>query len=563
MYRTFIKKYIFLAMMAAFVFSSCERELDTPPINKLDPTLGDKVLTINDLRDQYKLKGTPFLTLEMDSVIEAVVIANDKSGNFYRQIIIRDASGGIELKLNDNNLHERFPLGQKIYLKTKGLIMGNYGGLVQIGGSVYNSGSGDRLGGIEANMISSHIIRIPGGQIPESTVIEIGTGLDAHLYTMVKLENVQFAESELTTSFANPNQTTNRTIVNCQGKSIIVRTSSFADFSVQPIPEGNGTITAILTKFNQDYQLIINDINDVNMKNVRCELPGGPSGNGTFESPFNVAAAISNNSGTRVWVEGYIVGVMETDVDPYAENLTGPFRNISNLIIADSPDDPQLLLIIQLPIGDVRNALNLLNNPSRKGVYVKLRGDLAIYFSVPGMRNTFMYWLEGMPDPGPDVIAVFSEEFTSSLGLFTSQNVLGAQVWRHDTFDNGCAVMNGFASGASHANEDWLISPVINLEGKSNSKLQIREGINFITSYNDLQVFISDDYDGNNLAAATWTELKGFTRPPGNNNTFVNSGDIDISSFDNKKINIAFKYRSTSSGAARWQIGQVKVFATE
>jgi hypothetical protein len=557
------KLNFFFAIIAAAFLGSCERELDTPPISKLDPTLGQKISSVNFLRDFYKSKNTSFVTLDMDSVIEAVVIANDKSGNFHRQIIIKDASGGIELKINDNNLYERFPVGQKIYLKTQGLVMGQYGGLIQLGGSVYNSGSGDRLGGIEADMISKHIIRLSGGQVPEPAVVEIGTPIDAHLYTMVRLANVQFAESELTTTFANPNQTTNRSLINCQGKSIIVRTSSFAEFSTQQIPQGNGTITAILTKFNQDYQLIINDINDVTMNDARCEIPGQPRGTGTFDNPFNVSAAISNNTGTRVWVEGYIVGVRETDVEPNVNNFTGPWRTATNIILADSPDDPQRLLMIQLPIGDVRTALNLVNNPSKKGVYAKLRGDLATYFSVPGMRNTFQYWLSGMPDPGPDIIALFNENFATSLGSFTAFDRLGTQKWVHQTWDGGSAVMSGFA-GSAFANEDWLISPQINLEGKSNVKLTLREAINHLTKYDDLQVLVSSDFAGTTpWESVNWTKLTGFTRAAGNNWTFVESGEISLTEFEGKKIHIALKYNSTTSGASTWQVSRVTVTANE
>ena len=558
--------YIFLVTSLVSFVTGCERDLDIPPIDSLDPNLVPNT-TIAELIQLYD--GTQdFVVIEEDLILGAVVAANDRSGNFYRQIIISDDSGGIELKIHDNNLYERFPLGQKLYIRAQDLILGSFGGIVQLGGTVYDSG-GLRLGGIESSKLPEHVFRIPGGEIPQPASITLGGNLDEHIYTMVQLDNVQFIESNLGMPFANPNQNTNRFITDCDGNTIIVRTSSFSDFASFNVPEGNGTIKAILTKFVNDYQLVINAYEDLDMSGTRCDIAGGPEGNGTFDSPFNVAAAYANNTGSGVWVQGYMVGVIETDVDPFENNFDGPFRSRTNIMLADDPDETNTsnLLIVQLPVGDVRDAINLADNPGNLGEMVKLRGNLAAYFGVPGMRDTYQYWMEGMPDPDPDpdpVQTVFEETFSSNLGTFTAHNITGAQEWHHVTFDGGSAYMNGFAGGTSHANEDWLVSPAIDLSGETNVALNIREAINFLTSYNDLKVMIANDFDGSNpTTSGNWVHITGFSRPPGNNWTYVESGDIDISQFDGQTIHIALKYTSTSSGASGWQVSRISVVADE
>jgi uncharacterized protein (TIGR02145 family) len=279
---------------------------------------------------------------------------------------------------------------------------------------------------------------------------------------------------------------------------------------------------------------------------------------GSFNNPYSVANAIANNQGSGVWVQGYITGVMETNVSPFVPSFNAPFYTSTNIIIADSPGETNLSnsLIIQLPAGAVREALNLVNNPGHKGKQVKLLGDLEAYFSQPGMRNTYGYWLDGGGIVPP--ISFFEETFPSNLGSFSAFNILGDQEWGHATFDGGCAVMSGFSGSTSYPNEDWLISPAIDLAGRNNVNLQIREAVNYLTSYADLKVLVSNNYSGGNPSQnGTWTELTGFSRPPGNNWVFVDSGNINLSGFDGQTIRIAFKYVSSSTGATTWEISKI------
>ena len=57
-------------------------------------------------------------------------------------------------------------------------------------------------------------------------------------------------------------------------------------------------------------------------------------------------------------------------------------------------------------------------------------------------------------------------------GAWTGYTVTGDQVWEWDTYGvpPGCAKMNGYSGGAV-ANEDWLISPAIDLSNKTLSSL--------------------------------------------------------------------------------------------
>ena len=70
-----------------------------------------------------------------DDIIEGVVIANDSSGNFYKQIIIEDSTAGIAINIDDYNLYTAYPVGRNVFIKLNGLILYDDNRLISIGGS--------------------------------------------------------------------------------------------------------------------------------------------------------------------------------------------------------------------------------------------------------------------------------------------------------------------------------------------------------------------------------------------------------------------------------------------
>src|ERR1700744_119412 len=45
-----------------------------------------------------------------DVIISGIVIMDDKSGNYYKKIVIQDSTGGIEMELDQNNLYNDYPV---------------------------------------------------------------------------------------------------------------------------------------------------------------------------------------------------------------------------------------------------------------------------------------------------------------------------------------------------------------------------------------------------------------------------------------------------------------------
>lgn len=155
---------------------------------------------------------------------------------------------------------------------------------------------------------------------------------------------------------------------------------------------------------------------------------------------------------------------------------------------------------------------------------------------------------------------VFEEPFTTNFNSWVKQNVTGAQIWTLNATNGNptqCADMNGSASGTQN-NEDWLISPSINLTGLTSAYLKFDTAKNF--TGNALQVYVSTNYTAGLPSTATWIPLSA-TMATASNFVWTNSGNVSLATYvGNSNVRIAFKYTSTTSGAAQWRVDNVGVF---
>ena len=141
--------------------------------------------------------------------------------------------------------------------------------------------------------------------------------------------------------------------------------------------------------------------------------------------------------------------------------------------------------------------------------------------------------------------------FAGSMEGWTITDVVGDQGWTSET---GYVQGNGY-SGGRHANEDWLISPSIDLTSQSNLKFQITHELDYAGDASLLKILVSTDYTGDQTTA-TWTEITLGTPASGD---MASSEDYDFSAYDGQTINIALKYESTDSDAGRWRVESLAI----
>ena len=117
---------------------------------------------------------------------------------------------------------------------------------------------------------------------------------------------------------------------------------------------------------------------------------GGDKG-GTTETAYNVGQARAAAGEEDVWVCGYIVG---GDLSSSSTSFDPPFKSKTNLVLASrsSVTDKASCLSVQLQKGDIRDALNLVDNPDILGMEIFLKGDIVeAYYGIPGLQNITEY----------------------------------------------------------------------------------------------------------------------------------------------------------------------------
>ena len=298
--------------------------------------------------------------------------------------------------------------------------------------------------------------------------------------------------------------------------------------------------------------------------------PGPGTGSGTVDDPYNVASGISLQGQNIIgWVQGYIVGVVKNGTSTVTSNAdvnwSAPFDSYTNVVIADDANCTEIAncVIVNLPSGKpLREQVNLFDNPDNWGKLLAVNGTLRTYFGQAGLRdsggteNDFV--LEGgvtppptPPTPGGDI---FSETFASGQGDFTIQDVNLPEgltyVWQYAS-NYSCMKASAYV-GQAYETESWLVSPAIDLSNVSTATLTFEQAVNYASPNGALFMMISTDYNGD-VTTATWTELNLSAWPAGSNWSFVSS-TADLSQYAGQNVTIAFKYTSSTSASATWEV---------
>ena len=123
---------------------------------------------------------------------------------------------------------------------------------------------------------------------------------------------------------------------------------------------------------------------------------GGDNSDGSagIRDALTVAEALSSIGDEDVWISGYIVG---GDLTSASASFTKPFSSRTNILLGprSSTSDKSACLSVQLPAGELRDDLNLVDNPGLLGRKVCLKGDIVeSYYGIPGIKNISEYELQ-------------------------------------------------------------------------------------------------------------------------------------------------------------------------
>lgn len=218
-----------------------------------------EVLSIQELRQLFSDNQNQALKFTEDYSVYGVITMDGSSGNIYRNAFLQDATGAINLRLmSPGGLNQ----GDSIRLYLKGTTLSSFQQMLQVD-SVHTGYNVAKLA-----------TKVP----VKPTLTDIPTLLTDRSFQsmLIKLEGVEFVQEELGQTFADSENLVARNLMlkDCDGNEIIVRTSGYASFADDIIPEGNGTFIGISAQFRSDRQLYIRHLDEIKLDGPRCPAPG-------------------------------------------------------------------------------------------------------------------------------------------------------------------------------------------------------------------------------------------------------------------------------------------------
>ena len=288
--------------------------------------------TIKALKALHTAGG--FETVANGLIIKGEVVMNDESGNYFKTMVIQDATGGIEVKIDAYDLFLSYPIGSLVGIRCQNLILSDYKGLIQLAGSTSNTTGTTKALGLTADQVAANVVAAgPATPIASAKPRLLNALTLDDVSTFVRLDDVQFIQADAGKTYADAvgKLSVNLLLEDCSSQQITLRTSGYATFAGTASPSGKGSIVGVLAIFNGGYQLAIRDAAAVTMNDARCGNPNptGPltSMNEGFDAATDNADIALNGwkniatAGTRNWIAKSFTGDRYAQATAYLSNL--------------------------------------------------------------------------------------------------------------------------------------------------------------------------------------------------------------------------------------------------
>lgn len=290
--------YLLVAALCFGMTACMDKDYDEPDFSKGAPYGNNNieatnVVTIRQLKEMYSTvmttdfrDGDSYTEVTTDLQIRGFVTANDVSGNIYNEVAIQDETGAILIEIQQGGLYGYLPVGAEIIVELNGLCVGNYRMQPQIGMpskvSQGNNAGKDQLGKISRKQWQEHFRITGNSQIIEPEVFASGKTKTTWkaLEDGGKLgivENVTFSKGSYyngTTTvslpfdeaaqFANPelNNSISWYFVE-QPTTVMLYNSNYSDFASALLPHRTVSVTGIIKRYNDSWEIVMRDINDI------------------------------------------------------------------------------------------------------------------------------------------------------------------------------------------------------------------------------------------------------------------------------------------------------------
>lgn len=473
-------------------------------IAELKTLFGDEVAVQAPYLDEDK---------QIPYVIKGRVISSDASGNIYRSLVVQDRTAAIAISINRGSLYTSYPLGQEVVINVTGLWIGQYNNLIQLGWL------GDYQGNPQISFMSYDLFanHTQKSGLPEKTFKYIGFGKEAPvkdpyiivssleeissiagageeyrnmMSQLVEIPNVAFVDGGKAT-FAPYQDNADRYIQDVANPSLQlnVRCSGYSSFYNDTVPTGTGTVRGILSRYGDNWQLLLRDKNDVIFDTK-----------GSKDNPYSTEEVIAQKcNGRTAWAEGYIIGSVRGGVAEVTSTKDIIFNVAStelenNVVIAPTADcrDFDKMVIVELPAATkIREYANLLDNPQVMGHKLIVRGSFNEWLGMNGITDTpgsvTDFEIEGIEISGVSGQGSGTEDSPYLVGFIIANPETQTDVWV-EGYIVGYISGSDFYSGATFS---------VNTDG---------------ADYSGNNVIIAASPDANSTAVAIPVALSGAAR---------------------------------------------------
>lgn len=300
-------KLALLALVAVFATTSCMDDDWKDPNSETSPYGNNSiqetnVVSIAELKNTYGPKQKDAINdtvrIADGTQIKGIVTGNDVEGNIYSQISIQDDSDkpGIIISVAQGGLSGQLQIGQEVLINVGGLYYGAYRSQPQLGVAYHDSSKDQNypsrisradwqnrfkvIGKPDASKIKVQVFSTnPDASKGELNVADLLDADVAYKYAgcLVTLKGVEFAMGDGKTTLAPEDE--GKTLgygvtryfkgYDKTNKQIGIRTSCYAEFAANLVPQGVVDVTGVLScykssaKYNHTVQLALRRFSDI------------------------------------------------------------------------------------------------------------------------------------------------------------------------------------------------------------------------------------------------------------------------------------------------------------
>lgn len=275
--------YIASLLVAAVGFSSCDDDKAMPPL----PVPGgdgphmQANTTILQLKQEFVNREASAFSYAKEVgtkdngehyIISGTITSSDEAGNIYKTIMIEDETAGLTIAVDKTKLYQDYKIGQTLAIDVTGLYIGAYGRCMQLG-TVPQTGR-EQPGRIPEEEFEAHTECYGFPHAVEPTVVtasQIQGYFEQNQPTTDEFlawtgRYVKFLDME----FENPGEplaiqgsSTSRYAFDAEGGRVQLYNSGQSSIWPMILPWGKGNIVGILSFYNREWQVLINDYEDL------------------------------------------------------------------------------------------------------------------------------------------------------------------------------------------------------------------------------------------------------------------------------------------------------------